>query len=468
MRIARNAILCLPILCVAVSCQADAAPELALPAPSEQPLHIDMDSDPILKLRTSLMADDVFRSQISLAVARNPALAEARAGEAEAIASRREARSALFPRIDLAVTGNRSFAREFSNDPGNVLERTRPRQRADAVAGIQQTLVDFGATSNRIDAADARIRAAAAQTNSSADAIALQAITAWYQVFAYRSLESLAEDFVERQAKLRGAIDARIAQGLSAPGDRARVDSYIASARTRLAAYRRQLAGVEARYRELIGDAPSALIKRPSAPEGAMSLEFVQRNALRSPAVLAADQEARAAREEAHAVRADNYPNLSAGVDAGRYGLFGGPQDYDIRGRLTLRARLSAGLNARADQTSARAAAAEARAARIREEAIREVSVAWSDVGALENELAAVEANYVASRLARDVVAERFRVARGTIVDLLAVEDDYFGVAAAYVQTLVELDVARYALLSRNGSLLDLLAIAPAAGGERG
>ena len=104
-------------------------------------------------------------------------------------------------------------------------------------------------------------------------------------------------------------------------------------------------------------------------------------------------------------------------------------------------------------------ARADARASRIREEAERDAAIAWSDVRALEQQLEALEAAYIASRRSRDVIAERFRVARGTLFDVVAAEDAYFESATAYIQALTELDAARYVLLSRMGRLLDVLEI---------
>ena len=78
---------------------------------------------------------------------------------------------------------------------------------------------------------------------------------------------------------------------------------------------------------------------------------------------------------------------------------------------------------------------------------------------ALEQQLDALEASYIASRRSRDVIAERFRAARGTLFDVVAAEDTYFESATAYIQALTELDAARYVLLSRMGRLLDALQI---------
>ena len=166
-----------------------------------------------------------------------------------------------------------------------------------------------------------------------------------------------------------------------------------------------------------------------------------------------------ASRRDARAARADRLPQLTAGVDAGRYGVIENDRDYDIRGRVALRYRIFGAADARAEQYEARARAADARAPRTREEAERDAAIAWSDVRALEQQLEALEASYIASRRSRDVIAERFRAARGTLFDVVAAEDAYFESATAYIQALTELDAARYVLLSRMGRLLDALEI---------
>ena len=136
-------------------------------------------------------------------------------------------------------------------------------------------------------------------------------------------------------------------------------------------------------------------------------------------------------------------------------------RDYDVRGRIALRYRIFGAADARAEQYEARARGAEARATRIRVEAERDAAIAWSDVRALEEQLTALEASYIASRRSRDTTAELFRVARGTLFDVVAAEDSYFESATAYIQALSELDAARYVLLSRMGRLLDILEVDP-------
>ncbi|HEX8217124.1 MAG TPA: TolC family protein, partial [Allosphingosinicella sp.] len=295
------------------------------------------------------------------------------------------------------------------------------------------------------------------------DRVALSAIAAWYDIFAYRALTILTETFAESQRELRASVEERVESGVSAPGDVARVESYIASAETRLARFRRQLANAEARFAELAGAPAPGTVERAQAPAvPVQTRDAAVLAAARSPAVLSAERIAEAARQEARAARADRLPQVSAGIDAGRYGVFENDRDYDIRGRVSVRQRLFGGVDARANQLSARARASEARADRIREESSRDAAIAWSDVAALEEQLEALESSYIAARRSRDVIVERFRAARGSLFDVVAAEDTYFQAATAYIQAIAELDAARYVLLSRTGRLLDVLAIAGA------
>lgn len=431
-----------------------------LPGPARDPLRVDSRRDPILELGRRQADRRLFRDVIAAAVERHPGTAEALAVRQEATAVLDEARERRLPSIDLTVTSYRVIAREFSNDPENIVERSRPDQRTDAIAGVNYTLFDFGAGADRVAAAGARLRAAAAEVETGADRIALNAVAAWYDVFAFRALLAVASGAIDDQQGLRADVRTRIASGASAEGDIALVDNFVASSATRLAEFRRLLANAESRYTELVGTPPPADLPRAPVPAVARTARIeAELAARRGPAVRAATLLAEAAQQEARAARRDNLPQIGVGIDAGRYGVFENDRDYDIRGRVTVRQRFFGGADARARQAAARATGADARALRIADEAARDASIAWSDVVALEQQLAALEAGYIATRLTRDVVTARFASSRGTLFDVASAESSFFQTATAFIRTLSELDAARYVLLSRTGALLPTLGI---------
>ncbi len=424
---------------------------------------IDGGYDPVLSLGYHNGDIEIFRKIVGDAIARHPTSGEALAGKAEAEAARAEALSGRLPVIDATISSYQTISRDFSNDPQNVIERSRARSRTDASLSISQPLYDFGATGNRIASARSRITASKAGIDETANRIAIGVVASHYDVFGYRALLALGKNFGESQRTLRRAVEVRIRQGVSAAGDIAQVDSYIGSADRRVAEFARELASAEARYVELIGDVPPAnLLRVPSPVEPVMSKDMAQFLARSTPNVVSAEALAEAGRRDARAAQAVMLPNLSVGIDAGRYGVIETSRDYDIRARITLRQRFLGGGQERANQSRARADAAIARADRIREEAARDASIAWSDVKALEEELAALQTSYLSSRRSRDVLLERFKVSRGTLFDVLASEDNLFQSATSYIRTLTQLDTARYILLSRTGQLLTVLAISSA------
>lgn len=73
--------------------------------------------DDLLQVLMRFEETSSFRVIIAEVTAESPLIAQRLASGAEAEAVRREARSANFPTIDLAVSANRALAREFSNDP---------------------------------------------------------------------------------------------------------------------------------------------------------------------------------------------------------------------------------------------------------------------------------------------------------------------------------------------------------------
>jgi adhesin transport system outer membrane protein len=436
--------------------------EGGLPAPAGDPLNINPAADPVLRLASSSTSPTLFRRAIADAVRRNPALDEATAQVEEADAVRAEARARRLPTADISISSFKILSRAFSNDPGNVLERSRPRGRTDGLIRVQQPVLDWGSSLNRVRASEARLEAARAGAEDTGTQVALRAIAAWYQVYGYRVLVRLADAFTANQADLRMALQDRVMQGAAAPADIAQVDSYIASADAQAADFHRLLTSAEAQYAAVIGSpAPGDLGRAPVPTLGGIAKAELPDDIDRLPTVRAARLGADAARLDARALRSDQLPQLSAGLDAGRYGIIETERDYDVRGSVTLSMRLGGGAAERGRQAAARANGADARLRRTRIDAQRDAEIALSDVAALEAARKAIESNYIASRQSRDVLAERFRVSRGTLFDLLGAESNYFGVAARYMQTVIELDSARYALLARTGRLLPELGIDP-------
>ncbi len=424
-------------------------------APSTpRPFDIDFSTDSVLSL--SLRATDraSFAAMLAGALQRAPALAEASAAKAGAKAGIRQARSGYWPTLDLSLSQERSISRSISNDPLNVIERLRGRERTDAIASVSQTLVDFGANTARVRGAKARLGGADAEMARVTDDLMLFAVSTWFDVDNFRLLENLMVQSSGRQTQLAQMVEARLARGASAQAEQVRVQSYIASTQAKLARYGRARASAELRFEQVFGVLPpDDLSPVPVAAVDLLDRIDLEQKIDQLPAVRSAMAQAEAADQDARALRADLWPSVAASLDAGRYGVFETPGDYDIRARITVRKRLFGAGAGRSDEGVARAQEARAKAAGVRKEALRTAQIAQTDLQALDALVLAQAQNYRAARQLRDVQAERFRLARGTLLDLLAAEDSYVEAAAGYISALNERDAARYVLLARRGDL---------------
>ena len=436
--------------------------EPTLPDPEERPLAIDFAGDPVLSLAGATAEADAFRTIIVASLEESPIEREAKALEDAAKSRIGEARSGYLPTIDVGVSAFKTLERNFSNDPFNLIERSRPRERVDFTFTVAQPLIDFGQTDGRVGSAIARLRAAGFEREARVGEVAGEMVAAWTQVFGYQALERLVEGFVAGQDGLDEAITKRIERGVSADGDRARVESLRAQGLVQLAQVRRQLASAEARFEQLSGFAPPERLLRPPLLDATrFTKEYAVYVAEAGPRVQSAEALAEARQQEARAADAAKFPQLSARLENGRYGIFeNGRNDYDTRATLNLNWRiLGGGVWSRASAAEAEAEAADAVAERIREEARRDAAIAWSDVRAIEEQVEALEAAYKAARQSRDIVVARFGALRGTLFDVADAQDAYLNASSAYIRALVELDQARYILLLRTGRLLDVLKI---------
>ncbi|MDG6080239.1 TolC family protein [Erythrobacter litoralis] len=432
-----------------------------LPEPVAAPLDIDFAGDPVLALADSSADADTFRAIVVAALEDSPTTREALALEDAAEARVTEARSGLLPVIDMNVASFRTFDRQFTDDPQNLIERSRPRRRTDFTLQLVQPVWDFGGALASTRAASARLRAAGFQREARVGEVAGEMVIAWTQVFGYQALERLYEGFLSAQDGLDDAIDRRIALGVSAEGDRSRVASLRAQGAVQLAQARRQLSGAEARFRLLSGfEPPARLMRPPMLGEGDISLDWAQAASQDIPEVRTYEELAKAREQDARAAKARRLPNVTGRVDYGRYGFLEDRIDYDLRGTINLGWRFfGGGVWARARAADADADAAIAVADRVREEAARDAAIAWSDVQALEAQVAALEEAYRAARQSRDIVVARFGALRGTLFDVADSQSIYLNAAGSYIRALAELDAARYILILRTGRMSELLEI---------
>lgn len=403
-----------------------------------------------------------FAARIAAAVDQHPSVLSAIAAQRAARQAKREARAAYRPTLDLNLAGDGSLAREFEDDFDNIVERSRPSARANATLSGNQLLYDSGATAARVGGADARMGASEQAVLTAAAEVALAAVAAYHQVVENRSLITLGEELVARHAEILAQVERRFNDGVGARRDVARVQARLADAEARLSGFARGLAEAESRYVELFGEAPPALLlPAPVVSSAANQDEAVDLGIANNPDIRAARFRAEAAREDYRAERAGALPSISLGIDATKFDLGEERADFDVRGRVVMSYNLYSGgaQTARTAQALQRWRQSEHDEESARRAVERDVSIAYREMEVLDERRTVLERALRANEEARAIYLEQFRVARGTLLDVLESEDDYFNAAASYLRGSVEAEMARFRLLAQTGELLDKLDI---------
>jgi adhesin transport system outer membrane protein len=403
--------------------------------------------------------NQVFDRAVQAAIARHPALGAQLSEAAAARADQRAARAALYPRLTANVDADYVIARRFGSSTPNVVESLRPDEQVNVGVSASQLLFDGGAVFARIRSARARSREAARSIDARINELALAALSAYHDVAVHQAVLALAADYVARHEKLLADVRERERLGAGSRADVLRAEARLAAARSRLAEIRESARIAEVRYTEYFGADPQ-ILRLPDY--GALAVgsraEAVALAVQRHPVLAAAAARAESARAEASAAKAARLPEVRATVSGTSFDVLNEAEDYDVRAGVNLSYDLYAGGARGAAIARARNAAEQQRfeEERARREIEREAAIAFERRAAAEERLAALEAALIAHYEARGLVAERFRAARGDLLDVIQAENDWFDAGVAYLAGRADRDMASYELMEFTGDLLRL------------
>ncbi|MEE2691322.1 MAG: TolC family protein [Pseudomonadota bacterium] len=400
--------------------------------------------------------DDAFRAQIRRAVGIHPLFHLEASKREEARGHIRAERAALYPRLSANLSGDYVLSREFSAGTDNVVESLRPDAQFNVGLSASQLLFDGGAAFQRIKAAKAHDRQQAESISARVNELALSALSAYYDLAVHQAIIALGEEFVRRHEALLEDVKERNRLGVGTRADVAQASARLAATRARVAQIRESERLAEIRYEEYFKVQPGTLA-RPSfdalavaSRDEAMALA-AQRNPLIGVAAAGSDR----ARAEYRAARASRLPELRATVNGTKYDIADG-DDYDVRAGVVMNYDIFAGgaRGAAISRASSQARQQKFDEERVRQEVTRDAAIAFERRRTAAERLDALADAVVANYEARALISERFRVARGDLIDILQAENDYFEAAIGYLIGLADRDMATYELMEHTGDLL--------------
>lgn len=398
-----------------------------------------------------------FRATIRRAVGRHPAFHAQTAALEESAAGRKRARSALYPQLSSQFRGDYVISREFGDNTDNVVESLRPREQFTAGLSASQIVFDGGATFQRIKSARARHSEFKNSISARINDLAFEALSAYHDLLAHQALSALGESIVRRHEKILSDVKERERLGAGSRADVTRAEARLAAARARVSEIRESAGLAEIRYAEFFKETPGVL-ERPGLSVFAVDSreEAVAAALQHNPELSVAAARSEASTADFRAAKGERFPEVRVSVDAVKFDVFSGGDDYDVRAGVDLQYNIfSGGLRAaNISEASARARQARFNEEEVRQDIARSAAFAFERSSGAADRLTALEEAVIAHDITRDLVLERYRVARGDLIDVLQAENDYFEAAVAYVSGLANRDLAAYALMEHTGDLL--------------
>jgi TolC family type I secretion outer membrane protein len=371
---------------------------------------------------------------IALAQHANPGLAQSRAQADAADARLTQARAGRLPALTLsgeAARGTTDLDGFFGFGRADVSPRV-------AALELRQPLFTGGAVSAAIDRARQRRDATLAEVGGARALLAAQAAEAYVAVLSTREILTLNEAQVRQMSKIAEQAELRFRGGETPRTDLAQAQARLAEARAGLARAMGDVARGRARFVTVVGVEPDGLDAISAPPPVPASLDEAMATALRnSPALVAAEAQARAAEAGVRYAQAGRLPSLAltATASSARDQFFPGYRadgvTVGVEGRWTL---FAGGLiNGRVDEARAGARGARSGAEAARAQVREAVIGAWEDVQTSRAlvEAAADQASAAASAL--DSVRNEVRVGQKPTLDLLDAEREALAAQSALV-----------------------------------
>lgn len=404
----------------------------------------------------------IFMENIRSAVTNHPRIAAVIAARDGQRFQENEARAALYPQLEVGVTGRYRLADSFEDRFDNINQRSQRDTSAHASLTGRQLIFDGGQTSSRIVSAKHAFSAAHEEYGLEASAVALMAVQSHYTVFFQRQRHGLHRQNIERHRDLLNKVILRFESGRGPSRDVALMEARLATAEAQASTVQKDMEGAVSYYEEIYGFLPENLkqpsmgLKLPVNVQDALELGFHN-----SRALSVASSRTLSSKEDMNAAKADRLPHLSVEMAATKYDLERGNDDYDVTGRLVMNYSLYNGgaRSARISRSLKNYEQWRHNEASVMREVNRIIKVAFQDMQSQERRGISLKKARDANQRNRDQIREQFEATGGSLFALLEAEKQYHQARESYLGGRVENNIARYRLLDAMGTLLSTLNI---------
>ncbi len=368
-------------------------------------------------------------------------------------------RAGFFPRIDYTY----GTGKEDLQQPGVA---DRDYNRNGYTLTLNQMLYDGFATSNDVKRLDKTRLTRYFELLDAAEAAALEAGRAYYDVIRYRQLVLLAEgNYVEHRA----SYELLLRRAQSGAGRRVDVEhaaGRLALAELNLNTEAANLHDVTARYLRLVGEQPPPVMFGPARLERdypASEEEALRQAFKRNPALRAAVENVEATQHDLELRRGAFHPRVDLRLRNERFDNVDG--DIGLRKQSVAEVVLSYNLfNGGADMARLTVyAERKNQALDMRDKACRDIrqtlSIAYNEVKRLQGQRSSIDHQVNAIEKTRDAYKAQFNIGQRSLLDLLDTENELLNARRTAVNADADIDQAYLRTQAGIGRLLEFLGL---------
>jgi adhesin transport system outer membrane protein len=398
---------------------------------------------------------------INQAVQSNPGVGESAANRRATEAGLRQSQGALLPQVRLNASAGIERFNEQDIIPPPQGNKTWMNARSGSIV-VRQILFDGFSSLNEIWRQAARVDAAAYRVHEQTELIALDAAEAYIDIIRFTRLIVVASDNLAAHRRLLGNVEARFKGGRSGEGDLEQTRERVAAAEAALADFQQSLDQARGTYRKVVGlepfnlRAPGRLGGLPATKDDALA------TALRfNPTIRAAQEDSNAAKYAFHGTTGSFLPNVAFEGSALRAEnsdtIFGRRSDESAKVVLSWDIFRGGQDSWKRVEMAERYTEATMAHARLQRAAFESLDKAWAARTITSTRIAALLRQVAADRLAINAYTKEYELGQRSLIDLLNAENQLFGALISLESTRAVAILADYQLLAAMGQLLAYL-----------
>ena len=298
-----------------------------------------------------------------------------------------------------------------------------------------------------------------------AEKITLSISKAYLDTLSAQEVVVMSLENLQHHQKTYDLVHAREQQGVADKADLSQIRGRLARAKANLLAARNNLRDAETTYLQLVGGAPSNLLKPktnasylPGNNERALELALANNQSLH-----ASQLSVQAAAAGARSQNAHNYPQFDLVADRTWKEDVSGFDGSEDEWRVLLEMNWNLYAGGRKSSAHQKAVyqeeAARMRTNRVLRDVRANVDSSWNAYKTLEEELVYLQEYVEQSKETEKLYSAQFKVGRRTLLDLLDSQNELFQARKAYVAADYDYLYAQYRVMASMSYILDALQV---------